>query len=366
MHTVNSNESKLIEELYLTLQITLLVILLNFSFPFLMKSDFSEMKGFSIAFGVYVASKTYFYFKSMFFDEQNNTKPNIVLSVLDGLFIGCFVFIQEKNGVRLHDLFYIYLIVQAIRYPSFKSNLLFSFVATFIHMGVDFFINANDYLTIELLMGITLYFCVSLIVGFALRQLNSLKEERHYYYSEVQKKNTELETLVSIDYLTKLNNHQSFYTYFEQLKYQSFNMKQPITLALVDIDNFKRVNDTYGHLVGDFILKELARILKQNTRRTDFAARYGGEEFVVVFPNTPLECGLTLIERLRESVENHTFATADLSLQVTVSIGIDTRILKSLSESEYDFINDVDLLLYQAKSSGKNQVQYPSEKCTYS
>lgn len=175
-----------------------------------------------------------------------------------------------------------------------------------------------------------------------------------------EKKNEVLEKMATTDYLTALSNHQSFYTYLDELKLHAIRRNFPISLILMDIDNFKLINDTYGHLTGDQILKDLASIITSSIRSTDFAARYGGEEFAVILPNTDIDVAVALSERIREKVEEHKFAIGNDIIRVTISLGADTYKPESSCKCLYEFINNVDMLLYKAKHSGKNQVQYAS------
>lgn len=229
--------------------------------------------------------------------------------------------------------------------------------------GLLLFINHGIDLDVPLLItNIFLYYVISFIISFSLRQLHVLNEERTQFYNELNEKNIELEKLATTDFLTDLANHQSFYIYLEALKKQSKRVEQPVGMALIDIDNFKIINDTYGHLVGDKILRELAILLKSEIRSTDYAARYGGEEFVVVFPNTSLQDAIRLAERIREKVASHRFILDQQILSVTVSIGVDACHTYNETVNDHRFLNAIDSLLYKAKENGKNQVQYFLEK----
>jgi diguanylate cyclase len=126
---------------------------------------------------------------------------------------------------------------------------------------------------------------------------------------------------------------------------------------MIDIDRFKRVNDTYGHLIGDVVLREVAQALKKQTRRSDFVGRYGGEEFLIILPETSLDKALILAEKLRRRVSELAIPAEGRVLKdITVSIGA--------TEYEDDptieeFINRSDKWLYTAKKNGRNQVQPP-------
>ena len=184
------------------------------------------------------------------------------------------------------------------------------------------------------------------------RTLEELRVTLEAKQAELLEANTRLETLVSIDGLTQLKNRRAFET---QLDFQialATEIASPLSLLLLDIDHFKRINDTFGHPVGDHYLRTLAEILQQNSRETDFAARYGGEEFAMILPNTdPLEA-LAVAERLRKAVETAAWAHTP----VTVSIGAAT--FAPALQQKVAFVAAADQALYQSKANGRNRVTF--------
>lgn len=175
---------------------------------------------------------------------------------------------------------------------------------------------------------------------------------------DMKEMNNRLESLSTLDGLTGIPNRRSFDQYMEMNWKDSIRNKKPITLIMIDIDNFKLYNDNYGHLKGDDCLIKVANILVNSLKRPmDFAARYGGEEFGVILPSTNLEGGITIGEMLRESVEQlkikHEHSTA--SDVVTISLGVSSIIPNSLQTID-EFIHASDKALYKAKKEGKNTV----------
>jgi diguanylate cyclase (GGDEF)-like protein len=127
-----------------------------------------------------------------------------------------------------------------------------------------------------------------------------------------------------------------------------------LAFMMFDIDHFKKINDHHGHLAGDFVLKELARIVQGRIRRDEVFARYGGEEFAIVLPETTLEGARALADGLREKIEQSRFVFQGDNIPVTISIGV-----ASLSDSDktaLDLIRNADGKLYEAKRSGRNRV----------
>ena len=128
---------------------------------------------------------------------------------------------------------------------------------------------------------------------------------------------------------------------------------RPVSMAMMDLDNFKEVNDTYGHLTGDFVLEEVGQLIRKNLRSCDTAARYGGDEFTVLLPGTSAQGAEKLVDRFRLKLTEHVFAYEHL--RMTVSIGLVTYD-PQIDQSAMNLVNRADEAMYQAKSSGRNTV----------
>ena len=156
------------------------------------------------------------------------------------------------------------------------------------------------------------------------------------------------------DGLTKLINYQRFQEVLDEEMYRSKRYKFPITLLMMDLDHFKKINDTMGHLAGDYVLRATAELLKKSLRKSDVAARYGGEEFAVLLPETPQEGAFILAERLREKLASSRFNYGEHAIYVTMSIGIAAYSPKTDSTNA-DLIKKADTALYRAKEEGRNR-----------
>ena len=163
----------------------------------------------------------------------------------------------------------------------------------------------------------------------------------------------EIEELATTDGLTGLYNHRLFQEKLTEEFRRLNRYSSPLSLMLIDIDHFKKVNDTYGHPVGDLVLKGVSKIIREEIREMDVPARYGGEEFAVLLPATETEGAKNIAERLRKSVMGKTFSADGRSLHVTVSIGIATALIDAKSKEE--LIEKSDQALYYAKHNGRNQ-----------
>ncbi|MFO7990204.1 MAG: diguanylate cyclase [Thermodesulfobacteriota bacterium] len=161
-----------------------------------------------------------------------------------------------------------------------------------------------------------------------------------------------LEKQATTDALTGIFNRMKFNNSFTNEIQRAQRYNTPLSLIIFDIDHFKQVNDTYGHLAGDSVLKKLVRLVASNLREIDIFARWGGEEFVIQTPETSLDGAIKLAEKLRSKIENHDFAEPE---KITTSFGV-TSLKKG--DNTISFINRADEALYRAKKGGRNQVVY--------
>jgi diguanylate cyclase (GGDEF)-like protein len=157
-----------------------------------------------------------------------------------------------------------------------------------------------------------------------------------------------------LDGLTGVHNKRYFLEFMEKEMARARRHSSSLSLMMFDIDHFKKVNDTHGHLAGDAVLKEMGRRLKPEIRREDLVARYGGEEFAIVMVSTSLRRGMDFAEELRLLVEREPFKTDTVVLPVTVSIGVAE--LDSTMKVPEDLIGKCDGHLYTAKRQGRNRV----------
>jgi len=196
-------------------------------------------------------------------------------------------------------------------------------------------------------------------IGTLARNFNTmvdrLEEQIRTLDLKVKEKTEALQELAITDPLTKLFNRR----YFAEVSSQMFSLakreSEPLSVIMLDIDRFKTINDTYGHLNGDRVIEALADVVRSTKRESDIACRYGGEEFVLLLPKTPLNGAVELAQRIRKAIESYSVASdTDETIQFTVSVGV----------SEADYMKDksiesvtkrADDAMYQAKKEGRNR-----------
>jgi diguanylate cyclase (GGDEF)-like protein len=173
--------------------------------------------------------------------------------------------------------------------------------------------------------------------------------------AELAVANRRLATAALTDSLTGLSNRRSAMDQLQQIWSATTRSGMPLSLIILDIDHFKQINDTYGHAVGDIVLRETAEILRTSARRGDSISRIGGEEFLVICPNTDIKAAMQAAERLRIALESNpiTIGRDEKTLTITASFGVAT---KQSSTADVDaLVNTADFALYAAKQEGRNR-----------
>ncbi len=190
---------------------------------------------------------------------------------------------------------------------------------------------------------------------FYTNQLNV--RDKIHNFDIIHQKLTELEETSSIDPVTNIYNRRYLEERFNQEIASCQRHQHLLSCFMIDIDNFKFVNDHYGHPFGDYILAEVAHIIEDSCRLGDIVSRFGGEEFVVLLPQTDQKGALVLGERVRESIDKHVFQSDNHVLHLTVSIGITTTTNDMPQDHcQQTLLKQADTALYEAKRNGKNQV----------
>jgi diguanylate cyclase (GGDEF)-like protein len=193
-------------------------------------------------------------------------------------------------------------------------------------------------------------------IGELAATFNQMVDQLNSHRKDLEEKQKELELLARTDALTGLNNHRHFMDQLSCEIKQAVRHNSPLSVMILDLDDFKRVNDTYGHLIGDRVLSTIAELIKQHVRSTDIAARYGGDEFCVALPNTTAPGARGLAKKLCEEIAEVVFsADSEVVFHITCSIGL-AQFHKDMKNSLV-ILKFADQALYKAKSAGRNIVK---------
>ena len=193
----------------------------------------------------------------------------------------------------------------------------------------------------------------SKVLSDAIEQNFSLKHE-------LLQANTDAERLARVDELTQLFNRRAFYEHYEMQWAQAKRSGNDLSLIMLDIDNFKRVNDSFGHDVGDLALQHTANLLRESIRSSDICGRLGGEEFGLLLPNTKLEQAESVAENLRSKLDSTHFEYPGGTAPLTASFGVTDA--SGGIPNFIDMVKRADSALYSAKAAGRNQVKVASKE----
>lgn len=175
--------------------------------------------------------------------------------------------------------------------------------------------------------------------------------EQKQMEEQLAQKNQQLLELSMVDFLTKIFNRRALFEKLEQEKSRSDRYSNPFSILMIDIDHFKNINDSYGHLVGDNVLIQVAATIGKIIRKIDFLGRYGGEEFMVILPEINLSGGVNVAEKIRLKIQDSPLTD---NIKLTISLGVAEY---KAGTSIDDLISLADSMLYAAKKNGRNQVK---------
>ena len=169
--------------------------------------------------------------------------------------------------------------------------------------------------------------------------------------------NERLLQLIDVDDLTGLSNMRSIFNRLDHELVRATRFNRSVATVMMDVDDFKLVNDRNDHLFGSHVLRELGGLIRETIRKVDIAARFGGDEFLIILPETGIAGAMIFAERLRVAIEKHLFANATSRAHVTASFGVAASLHEDRPISGTALIRGADLALYEAKAAGKNRAQ---------
>ena len=189
----------------------------------------------------------------------------------------------------------------------------------------------------------------------AILVISGIDISRKRTFKKLEDTQSELKILATTDPLTGLFNRRCFEDRAEAEIKRSIRYNKSLTVIMADLDHFKKINDNFGHKVGDHALKEVAKIIRKSLRDIDLIGRYGGEEFIMLFPELDQTTSLTVAERLRKEIENTVISVKERTVKITVSLGI-TELSKGSKYSLDTLTHRADEALYKSKDNGRNMI----------
>jgi diguanylate cyclase (GGDEF)-like protein len=236
--------------------------------------------------------------------------------------------------------------------------LIDAFIDTHIHHHINFWTSVTSADETELWMRLLVVIVTTasaIIVQNLLRKQDMTRrlliQYQNHLESQVAARTRELEQLANLDVLTAIYNRRKATDLLEKETERAARYQQALSLVLFDLDFFKQVNDTHGHMEGDLVLKEVGETLRQNLRQSDIYARWGGEEFIIIMPHTNLETAKNVATKLQELVRTITYG--DGSQTITASFGIAQHQQEEQSQS---LLRRADDALYEAKNKGRDTI----------
>ncbi|MDT3428210.1 diguanylate cyclase (GGDEF)-like protein [Paenibacillus forsythiae] len=270
-------------------------------------------------------------------------------------FISSLIVFFLSENIHVKPFFLLFPLLVSMIYLR-TTYLILSSTAALLYTAAVFGTTMDsDDMRIEMIMTVSII-VATLLTGLAVirrgQDLIRSLETSEKSEQDLRIQNIIMDRLSKIDPLTDLYNHKTFHEYFGWLIDHQQSNPFPMQLAILDIDNFKKVNDTYGHWVGDIALRQVAATILENIGADDFAARYGGEEFVVILTAKPLEASHAIMDRVRAGIAGLPIAEME-GKSVTVSIGMHDF---QDSGSKSFVFQKADDALYEAKKTGKNKL----------
>lgn len=285
-----------------------------------------------------------------------NKSPEKVTVIFSFLMLILIIFICYFVPLEHYGLIWLLIFpVNSIYLVGKKRGILLS-TLLFIFLILFFFYIRPDDIHYRISINILFSYFVITALSYMYQTTNdNLHKEEKSLIDKLNKSNDILEHLSTTDKLTGLINRSKIDTIIEYEIDRSKRYDIPLSFVIIDIDYFKKVNDTHGHQAGDTILIEFSKLLKEHSRQSDFVSRWGGEEFLAVLPNTAIEDAAKYAEVLRQTVEKNKFS---FSFSNTCSIGIST--IKK-DDTSHALLERADKALYAAKNSGRNKVTNENE-----
>ena len=264
-----------------------------------------------------------------------------LLVIFDTLALSFCLIVTGQLGSDLYLTYFLIILIAGF-WRDFRWSVGFAVVISLLYSGLLFLAES---LTTYLFLRVPFLFAASLLYGYFTQVLNSERILREKAEQQARR-----------DFLTGLPNRQAYDERIREEIERANRYSRSLSLLMIDIDDFKMINDSFGHPCGDIVLQKIATLLDNNVRRMDFVARYGGEEFVIILPETTLQGAVELANRIRSVIKETPFETTNGLLYVTASIGVGSHLVNDGSD-HVQMNLEADQALYLAKRSGKDRVE---------
>jgi diguanylate cyclase (GGDEF)-like protein len=267
-----------------------------------------------------------------------------LLVIVDTLVLSFSLVVADQLGSDLY-LTYFLIIMIAGFWRDFRWSLGFAILLSLLYSGLLLLAeNLNTYMVLR----IPFLFVASLLYGYFTQVVSNERTLREKAEKEARR-----------DFLTGLPNRQAYDERIQEELERAIRYKRLLSILMIDLDDFKTINDSLGHEFGDMVLQKFSEHLNQTIRRSDFAARLGGDEFVVILPETDLDAAVDLANRIRSRITGNPIEITNGFLPVTISIGISSNLIENYSDHSRMKLA-ADRALYRAKRAGKNKVETPA------
>jgi len=269
--------------------------------------------------------------------------------IIDTLFVTLILYFVGKADSDFYLIFYFLIILLVSLNQDVRSVVVMGTVVSLIYGWLLFSLGVlKTENSVHLFLRVLLIFLITLFYSYILNRANTTRQTIQKYRQ-----------LAIHDELTHLPNRRYLNEYLKFELKRSLRYKRPISFIMIDIDDFKNINDKYGHDAGDIILKEVAALLDKNKRENDLVARYGGEEFLWVAPEADKKEANSITNRMLEKIRGNVFRVNSSYLKITISIGASTFQPKKHTLAIIpEVVSKADEALYQAKYNGKNTCIY--------
>lgn len=336
----------------LILGLTFFIYILYIILDFLVLSD--EALPFAVAFHISMMAFFVYFISSIYFNFFRKIAITILYFIPIYAVLGTLLIAHLYNPIYVIEIYVIlFWCLVAIGYMFLESVIVASIMlisSAVITYTFDI-IDINHYFVHVFLMLSA--WTIGLLASYMIEQYS---RDNYEYKIEILQMQDDLKELSHRDYLTGLYNRRYFNKIAQELIKKAAAENKQLSVIMIDIDRFKNINDTYGHTVGDNVIKSLASLLENNIRDDAIVSRFGGEEFAILLPSTDKEAALIIAEKIRRVTEDSALAIANHeNIKFTISSGVDSINIES-ADNISELLSRVDKALYRAKENGRNQV----------